>query len=199
MRTSQIQEHSEICRLSPPSFADANATSPYHAGRGKGRLWGTPANPYCPVNFERKANLLQPFKRGDLQIWSTVTGGAYHSGRKVTMCVRNDYKVGTHLNCIRSTHQPRPSTLFSPIFSLAREKIGPPEACWKRFAGLCFPMGMPDPEKTYFDRHTGHSQWPCPVFCIIPSGSRIHSLLSWGIYCDHTQCGSSRNSPGWRT
>ena len=199
MRTSQIQEHSEICRLSPPSFADANATSPYHAGRGKGRLWGTPANPYCLANLERKANLLQPFKRGDLQIWSTVTGGAYHSGRKVTMCVRNDYKVGTHLNCIRSTHQPRPSTLFSPIFSLAREKIGPPEACWKRFAGLCFAMGMPDPEKTYFDRQTGHSQWPRPVFCIIPSGSRIHSLLSWGIYCDHTQCGSSRNSPGWRT
>ena len=28
--------------------------------------------------------------------------------------------------------QPRPSTLFSPIFSLAREKIGPPEARQKR-------------------------------------------------------------------
>ncbi len=152
------------------------------------------------ITGKKSASLLDTFScSGDLQIWSTVTGGAYHSGRKVTMCVRNDYKVGTHLNCIRSTHQPRPSTLFSPIFSLAREKIGPPEACWKRFAGLCFSMGMPDPEKTYFDRQTGHSQWPRPVFCIIPSGSRIHSLLSWGIYCDHTQCGSSRNSPGWRT
>ena len=30
------------------------------------------------------------------------------------------------------THQTRPSTLFSPIFSLAREKIGPPEARQKR-------------------------------------------------------------------
>ena len=29
-------------------------------------------------------------------------------------------------------HQTRPSTLFSPIFSLAREKIGPPEARQKR-------------------------------------------------------------------
>ena len=29
-------------------------------------------------------------------------------------------------------YQPRPSTLFSPIFSLAREKIGPPEARQKR-------------------------------------------------------------------
>ena len=129
----------------------------------------------------------------------TVTGGAYHSARKVAMCACSGYKSGACLNYTRSTHQPRPSTLFSPIFSLAREKIGPPEACWKRFAGLCFEMGMPDPEKTYFDRQTGHSQWPRPVFCIIPSGSRIHSLPSWGIYCDHTQCGSSRNSPGWRT
>ncbi|MDD7248971.1 MAG: hypothetical protein SOV32_03400, partial [Oscillospiraceae bacterium] len=31
-----------------------------------------------------------------------------------------------------STHQTRPSSLFSPIFSLAREKIGPPEARQKR-------------------------------------------------------------------
>ena len=29
-------------------------------------------------------------------------------------------------------HQTRPSTLFSPIFSLAREKMGPPEARQKR-------------------------------------------------------------------
>ena len=32
----------------------------------------------------------------------------------------------------RSMHQTRPSTLFYPIFSLAREKIGPPEARQKR-------------------------------------------------------------------
>ena len=90
MQTSQIQEHPEICRLSPPSFADANATSPCRAGRGKGRLWGTPANPYCPVNFNYKAILPQSFKGNRYQIWSTVTGGAYHSARRVTMCVRND-------------------------------------------------------------------------------------------------------------
>jgi len=30
------------------------------------------------------------------------------------------------------THQTHPSTLFSPIFSLAREKMGPPEARQKR-------------------------------------------------------------------
>ena len=90
MQTSQIQEHPEICRLSPPSFADANATSPCRAGRGKGRLWGTPANPYCPATFERKVNLLQPFKGNYSQIWNSVTGGAYHSACGATMCVRND-------------------------------------------------------------------------------------------------------------
>ena len=50
----------------------------------------TPANPYCLTTFERKADLPQPFKRNDLQIWCTVTGGAYHSARKVSMCVRKD-------------------------------------------------------------------------------------------------------------
>ena len=50
----------------------------------------TPANPYCLTNFKRKADLPQQFKRNDLQIWCTVTGGAYHSARKVSMCVRND-------------------------------------------------------------------------------------------------------------
>ena len=34
--------------------------------------------------------------------------------------------------CRGRKHQTRPSTLFSPIFSLAREKIGPPEARQKR-------------------------------------------------------------------
>ena len=48
------------------------------------------ANPYCPVNFSYKAILPQSFKGNRYQIWSTVTGGAYHSARRVTMCVRND-------------------------------------------------------------------------------------------------------------
>ena len=48
------------------------------------------ANPYCPVNFNYKAILPQSFKGNRYQIWSTVTGGAYHSAHRVTMCVRND-------------------------------------------------------------------------------------------------------------
>ena len=45
---------------------------------------------YCPANFERKVNLLQPFKGNYSQIWNSVTGGAYHSACGATMCVRND-------------------------------------------------------------------------------------------------------------
>lgn len=33
-------------------------------------------------------------------------------------------KIGAYLNRTRSRHQTRPSTLFSPVFSLAREKTG---------------------------------------------------------------------------
>ena len=89
--------------------------------------YGTPANPYCLANFERKAFLSQIFKRSCSQIRCTVTGGAYQSARKVSMCVRSDKKIGAHRNSTCSMHQTYPSALFSPIFSRAREKIGPSE------------------------------------------------------------------------
>ena len=38
IRMLQISKRSEPCSISPPSFADANATSPYRAGHDKGRL-----------------------------------------------------------------------------------------------------------------------------------------------------------------
>ena len=50
----------------------------------------TPENSCCPANFECKAFLPQSFKGNYYQIWCIVTGGAYHSARKVSMCVRND-------------------------------------------------------------------------------------------------------------
>ena len=68
-----------VCRL---RYTSARQDAPV--------LLKSSANPYCFANFERKAFLQQPFKRNDLQIWCTVTGGAYHSARKVSMCVRND-------------------------------------------------------------------------------------------------------------
>ena len=52
------------------------------------------ANPYYPANFERRAFLPQSFKRNCSQICCPVTGGAYHSARKVSTCVRNTRKSG---------------------------------------------------------------------------------------------------------
>ena len=76
--------------------------------------------------------LRQILNRSCSQICCTVTGGAYQSVRRVSLCVRNSYKSGSCLNFTRRMHQPRPSTLFFHIFSLAREKIWPPEARRKR-------------------------------------------------------------------
>ena len=52
------------------------------------------ANSYCFANFERKAFLPQMLNRNYFQIRCTVTGGAYHSVRRVSMCVRNTRKSG---------------------------------------------------------------------------------------------------------
>ena len=62
----------------------------------------------------------------------TPTCGAYQSTRKVTACDCSGAQIWFLPESHRSMHQTRPSTLFSPIFSLAREKIGPPEARQKR-------------------------------------------------------------------
>ena len=45
---------------------------------------------YSFANFDRKADSLQPFKRSCSQTCCTVTGGAYHSVRRVTWCVCSD-------------------------------------------------------------------------------------------------------------
>ena len=57
-----------------------------------------------------------------------VSGGAYQDARKVSPVWNARPKHWRFPEFRGSTHQTRPSTLFSPIFSLAREKIGPPEA-----------------------------------------------------------------------
>ena len=123
MCTGKRQTH---IRNAPSSRTAVSGIGPYK----------TPANPYCLANFECRAFLPQILKRNDSQIRCTVTGGAHQSVRRVTRCVRSDYKIGSCLNRTRSTHQTRPSTLFFPIFSLAREKIGPPEACRKKRRSL---------------------------------------------------------------
>ena len=98
----EISMHSYPCRggrLCPPAeyigfteiFGEIATSRRADVGIGPYR---TPANPYFPASFERKAFLQQTFKCNNSQIRCTITGGAYHSGRKVTWCVRNDYKSG---------------------------------------------------------------------------------------------------------
>ena len=62
----------------------------------------------------------------------TVSGGAYRDAREVSIVwnTRRKHRFLPEFRC--RMHQTRPSTLFSPIFSLATEKIGPPEARQKR-------------------------------------------------------------------
>ena len=61
-----------------------------------------------------------------------VSGGAYQDTREVSIVwnTRRKHRFLPKFRC--RMHQTRPSTLFSPVFSLAREKIGPPEARQKR-------------------------------------------------------------------
>ena len=62
----------------------------------------------------------------------TVSGGAYQDIRKVITEWNARPKHCGPPKIRGSMHPASPSTLFSPIFSLAREKIGPPEARQKR-------------------------------------------------------------------
>ena len=62
----------------------------------------------------------------------TVSGGAYQDIRKVTTEWNARLKHCGPPKIRGSMHPASPSTLFSPIFFLAREKIGPPEARQKR-------------------------------------------------------------------
>ena len=61
-----------------------------------------------------------------------VSGGAYQNVRKVTTEWNARLKHCGPPKIRGSMHPASPSTLFSPIFSLAREKMGPPEARQKR-------------------------------------------------------------------
>ena len=61
-----------------------------------------------------------------------VSGGAYQDARKVSLVWNAKLKHCFPPEFRGRMHQTRPSVLFSPIFSRAREKIGPPEARQKR-------------------------------------------------------------------
>ena len=58
---------------------------------------------------------------------SHVSGGAYQDARKVSLVWNAKLKHCFPPEFRGRMHQTRPSALFSPIFSRAREKIGPSE------------------------------------------------------------------------
>ena len=81
----------------------------------------TPANPYFPASFERKAFLQQILNRSYSQIWCTITGGAYQIARRVSTCVRNICKSDSCLNRTAECTK-RVQALFSSLSFLLREK-----------------------------------------------------------------------------
>ena len=97
-----------------------------------------------------KKRKISPQKGADQQIWpapsiygrystaasiksdTPVSGGAYQDAREVTIVWNARLKHWALPKFRGRLHPASPRTLFSPIFSLAREKIGPPEARQKR-------------------------------------------------------------------
>ena len=71
-------------------------------------------------------------KATSIKFDTPVSGGAYQDIRKVITEWNARPKHCGPPKIKGSMHPASPSTLFSPIFSLAREKIGPPEARQKR-------------------------------------------------------------------
>ena len=147
-----------------------------------------PAEPPAPTELRRIRIALQSStakliyrsnsnaicERNYLQIRCTVTGGAYHSARRVSPCVRNGYKTGASLNCTRSTHQTVPQRPFSPLFFSGKaEKKGPPEARRKRprrnesplFAKPLFLLSVGEKAKNhvYYHRHPETFMLGCQI------------------------------------
>ena len=91
MRSYPVGADDSVRPRDAPLFTEifGKSETSHWADRGVGP-YRVSANPYYPANFERKAFLPQPFKGYCLQIWHTVTGGAYQNVRRVTACVRND-------------------------------------------------------------------------------------------------------------
>ena len=89
-----------------------------------------------------------------------ISGGAYQDTRKVITewNARLKHKGSPEFRC--RMHPVSPSTLFSPIFSLAREKMGPPEA--SAVANLRKPLSSPG--RGAFSAAAGHKNFPAAGF-----------------------------------
>ena len=103
---------------------------------------GRPFGAYKPRTPRKKVQIIQIFtvpsidgnrsKATSIKFDTPVSGGAYQDIRKVITEWNARPKHWDSPEFRGSMHQTRPSALFSPIFSRAREKIGPPEARQKR-------------------------------------------------------------------
>ena len=97
-------------------------------GFGAQKTENLPAKRCSPTNSGCTFYFPQRFQGSCYQIGSYVSGGAYQDAREVSIewNARPKYWDLPKIRC--SMHPASPRTLFSPIFSLAREKMGPPEA-----------------------------------------------------------------------
>ena len=112
--------------------------------------FAVPPSPHRGRLWMLKKLKISPQKGTDQQIWpapsiygrystatsiksdTPVSGGAYQDAREVTIVWNARLKHWAFPKFRGRLHPASPRTLFSPIFSLAREKIGPPEARQKR-------------------------------------------------------------------
>ena len=125
------------------------SAKPRRRGRRKFAATSQSASQTAPLKGEpwifaprKKVQIIQIFtvpsidgnrsKATGYKLDTPVSGGAYQDIRKVITEWNARPKHCGPPKIRGSMHPASPSTLFSPIFSLAREKIGPPEARQKR-------------------------------------------------------------------
>ena len=101
-------------------------------GFGAQKTENLPAKRCRPTNPACTFYLQQIFNRNCSRIWCPISGGAYQDAREVSIewNARPKYWDLPKIRC--SMHPASPRTLFAPIFSLAREKMGPSETRQKR-------------------------------------------------------------------
>ena len=131
------------------SLRGGGSAKPRRRGRRKFAATSQSASQTAPLKGEpwifaprKKVQIIQIFtvpsidgnrsKATSIKFDTPVSGGAYQDIRKVITEWNARPKHCGPPKIKGSMHPASPSTLFSPIFSLAREKIGPPEARQKR-------------------------------------------------------------------
>ena len=135
---AETERLSRICNNLSVCFADSSPE--------RGAFWGASCRSRAPpLQSAEQIKITSPQKGADQQIWSApsiysryskatscklvtpVSGGAQYDTRRVTIVWNAKPKHCVLPEFRGRMHPASPSTLFSPIFSLAREKMGPSE------------------------------------------------------------------------